>query len=128
MEGKILRDDKWQPNPEQAVNKQPILEVIAEGGSITLYGLRSAGCWQFRVETNEAAMDIDEEMPDVPKRPWVDSWYSALEQLDRYPWPQLYPRLVHPEFGEPIFEALQVRKAEGKFFDWSRWRHVLRRE
>jgi hypothetical protein len=124
----ILGGEKWEPTPSQAASKQAILQVAAEGGSITLYGMRGAGWWRYRIETSESALDVDDEMPVVPKRPWVQSWHSALAQLDRYPWTQLHPWMIHPEFLGPIFEALQARKAEGRVINWDLWDDFLKPE
>jgi hypothetical protein len=80
---------------------ETILEVGAEGGSITLKGRRaSMGGWQFRVITSESALwdMLDEEPPDSTTEggtplgaPWIDSWRGALVDLGRYQWPRLRP-------------------------------------
>ena len=61
----------------------------------------------------------------MPERPWVATWRSALKQLDAYPWTQLYPLAVHPEFGDRVFKALQTRKKKGFAIDWDQWGNVL---
>ncbi len=122
---KTLSDFHWVPIGAGAGGKQIIVEVGSEGGSLTLYGIQSAEGWQFRVETNEVALVDDEDMPDLPVRRWVETWRSALKQLDRYPWTQLHPLAVHPEFREKVFKALQTRKKKGLVIDWDQWGHVL---
>lgn len=121
---KTLSDFHWMPVAASTGGKQVIVEVGAEGGSLTLYGMQSPDGWQFRAETNEAALD-DGDMPDLPERPWVATWRSALKQLDAYPWTQLYPLKVHPEFSDRVFKALQTRKKKGLAIDWDQWGHVL---
>lgn len=121
---KTLSDFHWMPVAASTGGKQVIVEVGAEGGSLTLYGIQSPDGWQFRAETNEAALD-DGDTPDLPARPWVATWRSALKQLDAYPWTQLYPLKVHPEFSDRVFKALQTRKKKGLAIDWDQWGHVL---
>ncbi len=124
---KTLQDFHWEPvAAEVAEDKQVIVEVGAEGGSLTLYGIQSAEGWQFRVETNEAALVDDEDMPDHTERPWVTTWRSALKQLDSYPWPQLYPLEVHPDFRGRVFKALQTRHKKQPIIDWHQWNQVLK--
>lgn len=122
--GKTLSDFHWMPVAASKGGKQVIVEVGAEGGSLTLYGIQSPDGWQFRAETNEAALD-DGDTPDLPERPWAATWRSALKQLDAYPWTQLYPLKVHPEFSDRVFKALQTRKKKGIAIDWDQWGHVL---
>lgn len=122
--GKTLSDFHWVPVVSSKEGKQVIVEVGAEGGSLTLYGMQSPDGWQFRAETNEAALD-DGDTPDLPERPWVATWRSALKQLDAYPWTQLYPLKVHPEFSDRVFKVLQTRKKKGLAIDWDQWGHVL---
>lgn len=122
--GKTLSDFHWMPVAASTGGKQVIVEVGAEGGSLTLYGIQSPDGWQFRAETNEAALD-DGDTPDLPERPWAATWRSALKQLDAYPWTQLYPLKVHPEFSDRVFKALQTRKKKGIAIDWDQWGHVL---
>lgn len=132
MVKQIIRYHLLQPVGEPvsasvAEDKQVIVEVGAEGGSLTLYGLQSPDGWQFRVETSEAALvDDDDDMLDLPKRPWVTAWRSALKQLDSYPWTRLYPLKVHPDFRDRVFKALQTRHKKEPFSDWDRWNRVLK--
>ncbi len=123
--GKVLSDFHWVPVAVAAGGKQVIVEVGAEGGSMTLYGIQSPDGWQLRVETNEAALLDEGDMADLPERPWVGTWRSALKQLDTYPWTQLYPLKVHPEFSDRVLKALQTRSKKGLFIDWDQWGNVL---
>ncbi len=81
-----------------------------------------------RVETSEAALVDDEDMPDMPERPWVATWRSALKELDAYPWTKLHAVTVHPEFFDQVFKALQTRKKKGLVIDWDQWGNVLNME
>jgi len=110
---KTLTDFHWVPIGADAGGKQVIVEVGSEGGSLTLYGIQSAEGWRFRAETNEAALVDDEDMPDHPERPWVETWRSALKQLDGYPWTQLYPLEVHPESGTRSSRLCKPERKKG---------------
>jgi hypothetical protein len=105
---------------------ETILDVGAEGGSITLAGRRDErGAWQFRVATNKAALyDLLDEEPSAPvKTPWV-SWDAALALLGRYPWPRLSPIKLHAEFANAILEAVAASK-DGGPLQVARWRDWL---
>lgn len=106
--------------------KQVIVEIGAEGGSLILFGIESPGGWRFRVETDESGMLDDEEILELPVRPWVATWHGALEQLDSYPWTQLYPLTVHPEFSDLVFQALHARANKDLVIDWGVWGHALK--
>ena len=122
------------PRPET----QAIVQVGGEGGSLTLYGVQSPAGWRFCASTSEAALYDEDDVGEgdgqsySPRalgtgRSWVTSWRSALKQLDTYPWPQLYPMAVHPEFSVRVFNALQLREKKGRRIDWWCWNKVLGR-
>lgn len=122
---KTLSDFHWTPVASCSESKQVIVEVGAEGGSLTLYGMKSPEGWQFRLESSEGGLLDEEDMLDVPQRPWVGTWRSALKQLDSYPWTQLWPLSVHPEFQVKVLKALQTREKKGLVIEWDNWRRVL---
>jgi hypothetical protein len=105
-----------------------IVEVLAEGGSITLAGVRSGGEWRFTMEMNETVLLDLLDQPMVPSRPeTARSWADALSLIDRYSWHRLYPGEVHPDFRERVLEAVTDRfRRDGdsgsKGLD--RWRRV----
>ena len=123
--GKTLSDFHWQSIVPATGGKQVIVKVGSEGGSLTLFGIQSPDGWQFRAETNEAALVDDEAMPDLTERPWVATWRSALKQLDAYPWTQLHPLAVHSEFNDRVYKALQTRNKKGIVIDWDQWGNLL---
>ena len=107
-----------------------ILEIGAEGGSITLRGRMHDDMWQYQVTTNEAALyDEDEAIavsgePSVRvERPWLDSWEGALRQLGRYPWPKLTPIRAHTDFATRILDAVRSHRVTGEreVHRWTRW-------
>lgn len=121
----VLHKLQTGPTAASTDGKQVIVKLAAEGGSLTLYGIQSPDGWQFRVETDEVGLIEDEDMSDLPQRPWVETWRSALKQLDAYPWTQLHAVTVHPKFRNRVFKALQTRKNKGLEIDWAQWGEAL---
>jgi hypothetical protein len=79
---------------------QVILQLGAEGGSITLYGMETERGWLF-------SRNVSDWTRIQHKSPVVDSWDAAVDLLDQYPWQRLSPLMIHPEFSERIWSALQ---------------------
>lgn len=95
---------------------QVILEIGAEGGSLTIFGEPSpTGGWRFVAERNETALfemlpDEDQEgLQPYDRSGCVDSLGEALKLLDRYPWHRLFPLKVHPDFREKVLDAVIAR-------------------
>ncbi len=115
------------------VSVQTILELGAEGGSITLQGQRDlAGAWRFRVVKDEVALRhmLDEEPDDggadggsESTSSW-ESWGDALNRLNQYPWPQLRPVAIRAEFADAIFHAVAAHE-NGGVNQVMRWREIL---
>ena len=128
-----LQTDPAFADPERPAEvtddeKQVIVEIGREGGSITLCGIRSTEGWRFRVERNQSAllaMLDEDDVIKLPEYPWVKAWRSALKQLDTYPWPRLYPMAVHPEFRDKVLRALQIRGTQEGGVNWEWWDNVL---
>ncbi len=103
-----------------------VLEVGAEGGSITLLGEREAGDWQFQMETQET-YDLSEEDVGVGENSapieCVRTFHEAVAILDRYRWFGLQPLKVHPEFREAVLLAVRMR---GGPTEETRWREKLK--
>jgi hypothetical protein len=111
---------------------QVILEVGAEGGTITVLGSKSPnGDWRFCFEENEAAIaDLlsDEDLAAFGPRDFhhrsgfVDTFEDALELIARYPWHRLSALQVHPEFYDRVLAEVQKRGG-----DVERWKDRLSR-
>jgi len=109
-----------------------ILEVGAEGGSITLLGVQTADGWRFRLKsTDHSDTFFDESHEAADSGPndsrTADSWPAALKLLDSYPWHRLYPLEVHPDFREIVFDAVAARYGSKDADPWdqlSKWRDV----
>ena len=103
-----------------------IVEVCAEGGTLTLFGERSAaGHWRFWTETDEMTLKESFEDEDlgslgvlVNTSESVTSLPEALALLDKYPWFRLIPFQVHPEFQVAILREVQVRATPEEVASW----------
>ena len=77
-----------------------ILEVGAEGGAITLYGVRDLDGWRYSTSVLDQTPSLlpDEfDEPEIRKdSEVVNSWEAALRLIDRYPWHRLSPLTVPP--------------------------------
>jgi hypothetical protein len=114
-----------------------VLEVGAEGGSVTLIGReRADGEWRFAritVDQTEALFgdeDVPITAPDLTSLVWVDGWEAGLTLMDRYPWVRLHPVYVHPDFMARVRTAVEQRLANvdastAEDVRW-RWGRVLR--
>jgi hypothetical protein len=90
------------------MEREIIMELAAEGGSITLYKNKRG---QFVIDVYDWTYElVDEEPPDCSPIV-VDSWEAALSVLDnKYPyWTKLTPRSIDPIFRNVVFAAIQSR-------------------
>lgn len=102
-----------------------ILSVAAEGGGITLYGVRAARGWAFERRVSDQTPTLLDEPTIQHDSGIVHSWDAALELLDRYPWHRLSPRAVHPEFRSQLWREIERRDRAGlvperRLDDWRR--------
>ena len=107
-----------------------VLEIRAEGGSITLSRDLSGEVPRFLLETNESALwslldDEDDGPPSPPPPPpppkEVGSTLAeAFEALERYPWFLLYPVAVHPELAGEIEARVLARGGDEALVEWRR--------
>lgn len=125
-----LSDFHW----EHAVSvgrdeKRCIVGLASDEVKLALFGIHMGAAWKFRVEAYESASsDLlgQDDQIEVPGRPWVDTWRSALKQLDSYPWPQMHPLDLHKDFRDRIIKALKARqKKQGISVDWNEWVNIL---
>ena len=94
-----------------------VLEVGAEGGSLTLIGREGEdGAWRFAritIDQTEALFgETDVEIsppPALQPGDWVEGWEAGLQLMDRYPWAQLHAVYVHPEFVARVRVAVEER-------------------
>ncbi|NVN91684.1 MAG: hypothetical protein HXX11_13920 [Desulfuromonadales bacterium] len=90
-----------------------IVEIGAEGGRITLFGLKiEKGDWLFFVRQTNALIDMLPE-GDVAGFDFqsssnaVTGWKEALQILSRYRWENLFPLYVHPEFADLVWKEIE---------------------
>jgi hypothetical protein len=109
--------------------REVILEIGAEGGSLTLYGTRgSDGLRKYHLVTNSVALHdllLDESFDEDPvtQSPTVTSWRQAILLLEKYPsWYRFYPISVLPEFASRVLQAVE---SSGGVEAASRWRKKL---
>jgi hypothetical protein len=107
-----------------------ILEVGAEGGTLTIFGKRNLkGDWQFVINRDETAlyeMLSEEDQDDIiacERSNYVSSFDEALKLFDSYPWYSFYPLKVHPDFLDRVL--LEVTKRGGES-ESTRWRNELK--
>jgi Molybdopterin-binding domain of aldehyde dehydrogenase len=118
----LINDARRGQLPADAkTNIEIILELGAEGGSIALYGLRTERGWSFRRELIDSTSELIDEPRLENASDVVDSWEAALELLDQYPWPMLYPISIHPEFRQKIWASLQNRAHKASRPAFNRW-------
>jgi len=107
-----------------------VLEIGAEGGSITLFRDLSGEVPRFLLKTNESAMWslLDEEdggppsPPPPPPLPEVVGWTlaEAFEALGRYPWHLLFPVEVHRELAGEIEARVLALGGDKALAQWRR--------
>ena len=103
--------------------KQIIVEVGAEGGSITLFGARGDQGWLYSLSVNDWTLELLGEEPIQRESAQVDTWDKAVKLLDRYHWRQLWPLHVHPEFRQKVLAAVRSQLkdddgSESRLQDW----------
>jgi hypothetical protein len=109
-----------------------ILKVGAEGGAITLYGVRDLDGWRYSTSVLDQTPSLlpDEfDEPEIRKgSEVVNSWEAALRLIDRYPWHRLSPLTVRQEFCERVWVAVQDRfgrdRRSTKDWQLERWREL----
>ena len=88
-----------------------LLAVGAEGGSIAIYGRHEGDRTQYRVgivDQTLTSLDDDDAGDEIRSESgWLNTWEEAVAKIDRWPWPNLYPRFVHPSIRDAIWKAVQ---------------------
>ena len=103
-----------------------VLQLGAEGGSLTLYGMQAEQGWVFCRNLIDWTPQLIDEERIQHKSPVVDSWGAALTLLDQYPWQTLFPLVVHPKFSKRIWSAVQNRSKNDRDsrFYIERWQSI----
>jgi 2-phospho-L-lactate transferase/gluconeogenesis factor (CofD/UPF0052 family) len=106
-------------------NWEKVLVLGGEGGSVTLYGLRTEdGRWTFMKETNESALvdlfdDEDLSSISITRSNEVYEWSDALGLLGRH-WSRLVPRYIHSDFKKLIWEEVNQLEKDYRLRRWEK--------
>jgi hypothetical protein len=88
-----------------------LLRVAAEGGSIAIYGRAEGSRNQYRVGIVDQTLTfLDDEEGGAAIRSdsgWLNTWEEAITRIGRWPWPNLYPKFVHPSIRDALLKAVQ---------------------
>jgi hypothetical protein len=108
------------------MNNEIIVEVGAEGGSLTLLGQRNGRGWLYNMNLFDQTLSWVDDGPEVERTSKVvKTWAAALKLLDQYPWHRLYPLHVHPGFKEKVFAAVVSRnKRDHNEYGMDRWKDL----
>lgn len=90
-------------------DSEVILDLVAEGGGVTLYGIRTDQGWRFSTETIDHAASMLGDPAVQHKSQVVSSWAEALNLFDHYPWHMFAPLVIHEEFKDQVFAAVLPR-------------------
>ena len=115
--------DDGNPLMTKMPDKKVIVEIGADGGSITLFGVNSPRGWLYSRSVGDWTPELIDEERIQHDSNVVDSWEAALGLLDQYPWHRLSPQRVHPEFRRQVLAAVQKRFESsddpmGRMEDW----------
>ena len=79
-----------------------ILELVAEGGSLTVLGRQVGGTWRYVIIANAPA--LAEQAGGARETP-LATWDEVIEKLEGYEWRKLRMRFLHPEFAKRVEAA-----------------------
>jgi hypothetical protein len=111
--------------------REKILEVAAEGGSLSILRARARdGAWRFIVLREETALadlldsDDQEGLVFSEESGSVDTLAAAFQLMDRYPWHRLMPLTLQPEYAAVVMAEVLRR---GGAAEAARWQSELSR-
>jgi Sigma-70 factor, region 1.1 len=91
-----------------------VLHVGAEGGEIRLIAQELTTGWRYRYTMlDQTDLWLEEGGTEIRRQSaWVYEWNDALAAMDRYPWAELHPLAVHPQFADRVLAAALERLAK----------------
>jgi len=107
--------------------REIVLQVGAEGGSLTIVRYHVSGeKWRFAIIRDESTLadflgDEDQEDLFEVLDP-IATFEDAIALINKYPWPNLYPLVVHPEYSNRVMEIIEK---SGNPRAKDRWRGIL---
>lgn len=107
--------------------REIVLQVGAEGGTLSIVRYQVSGeKWHFafiRDESTLADFLDDEDQEDLFKtHDSIASFGDAIALMNKYPWPDLYPLVVHPDYANRVMEIIE-RSGDPRVKD--RWKYIL---
>lgn len=102
----------WGAAEEPEPKPELLLRIDAEGGSIAMYGnVNDPARARYKVGVVDQTLTFlneDERGPEIRRDSgWLTDWTAAIAALDRYPWPRLAVRYVHPRIAQDLWQAAQ---------------------
>lgn len=118
--------EKWQRARIDSIPPETVLEVGAEGGTLSIVRQRSGhGDWKFQCLLDETTFSelLPEEFGNdedlFKKSAHMDTFEDALLRLDKYPWSCLFPLKVHPEYADSILREVEKRGGKEAVAEWT---------
>ena len=107
--------------------REIVLQVGAEGGTLTIVRYHVSGeKWQFafiRDESTLADFLGEEDQEDLLEAlDSIATFEGAIALMNKYPWLDLYPLMVHPEYSNEVMEIIE-RSGNPRAKD--RWKDIL---
>ena len=112
---------------KEVPGREIVLQVGAEGGSLTIVRYHVSGeKWQFafiRDESTLADFLVEEDQEDFFEAlDSIATFEDAIALMNKYPWPNLYPLVVHPEYVNRVREIIEK---SGNPRAKDRWKDIL---
>ena len=85
-----------------------ILELKAEGGSLTVLGRQVEDTWRYVIIATAPA--LAEQAGGARETP-LATWEEVIEKLDGYGWRKLRMRFLHPDFAKRVEAARKAGTA-----------------
>ncbi|TSI08307.1 PD-(D/E)XK nuclease family protein [Lysinibacillus sp. BW-2-10] len=107
---------------------ETIIELLGEGGSITLHGLQVNNEWFFTLNRNELTLkeSLDEDVSlYLSNSGYVKGFQAGIELLDQYPWTRLHPENINPHFAKDLYKEVTKRISERDRNRLSTWKKAL---
>jgi hypothetical protein len=107
------------------MSDQVIIELGAEGGSLTLMGNLAVdeadSFWLNAYDCSFNTLPDENVPPSTTVSSRVSTWDDAMALLDAYPyWTKFYPLAIHPDFKEKLFVELCLREEPERVEEWMR--------
>jgi hypothetical protein len=121
---KSVGSRRWPPADVEGTRTpipQPLLELVAEGGSIKLASVLDHGKTNYVIVRNEAALADYLEGEDWSGLTGLEKFRSlnqALDALEKWPWRKLTPRRIAPEVEATIRQRFLARSSSRDWNDW----------